>query len=54
MSFISVKGDVGKPVVVAIGDKKLEGFDARPGGPKLAAALKEAGYPAIADKAKVN
>ena len=50
LSFTSVKGDVGKPVVVTIGDKKLEGFDAKQGGPKLAAALKEAGYSAAADK----
>ena len=44
----------GSPVIVAIGDKKLEGFDAKEGLPKLAAALKEAGFPATADKSKVN
>jgi len=54
LSFTSVKGDVGKPVVVTIGDKKLEGFDAKQGGPKLAAALEEAGYSAAADKVKLN
>jgi len=40
--------------VVAIGDKRLEGFDAKEGLPKLAAALKEAGYPNGADPKKVN
>ena len=54
LSFTSVKGEAGKPVVVAIGDKRLEGFDAKEGVPKLAAALKEAGYAATADLAKVN
>ena len=54
LSFASVNGEVGKPVVTTVGDKKIEGFDAKEGVPKLAAALKEAGYPAGADKAKVN
>jgi len=54
LSFASVNGEVGKPVVTTVGDKKIEGFDAKEGLPKLAAALKEAGYPAGADKAKVN
>ena len=54
LSFTSVKGAPGSPVVIAIGDKKLEGFDAKEGAGKLAAALKEAGYSPTADKAKVN
>lgn len=54
LSFTSVKGDPGKPVVVAIGDKKLEGFDAKDGLGKLNAALKDAGYPNGADLKKVN
>jgi len=54
LSFTSMNGEAGKPVVITIGDKKLEGFDAKEGLPKLAAALKEAGYAATADKAKVN
>jgi len=54
LSFTSVKGDAGKPLVIAIGDKKIEGFDAKDGAAKLAAALKDAGYSGSADKAKVN
>jgi hypothetical protein len=54
LSFTSLKGEPGKPVVIAIGDKKLEGFDAKEGQAKLAAALKEAGYSPTADKSKVN
>src|SRR6187551_2307190 len=49
LSFTSVKGEPGKPLVIAIGDKKLEGFDAKEGAGKLAAALKDAGYSATAD-----
>ncbi|MFO1163078.1 MAG: MFS transporter [Reyranellaceae bacterium] len=54
LSFTSVKGEPGKPVVIAIGDKKLEGFDAKEGVGKLNAALKEAGYVGAADLKKVN
>jgi len=46
------EGEPGKPIVIAVGDKKLEGFDAKEGAGKLAAALKEAGYSPTADKAK--
>ena len=53
-SFTSIKGEPGKTVVIDIGGKRLEGFDAKEGLPKLAAALKEAGFSATADKAKVN
>ena len=42
------------PVVIAINDKKLEGFDAKDGLPKLNAALKDAGFVAGADLKKVN
>ena len=55
LSFTSVKAPPGSAtVVVDIGGTKLTGFDAKEGGPKLAAALKAAGYSATADKAKVN
>ena len=54
LSFTSVNAAPGTPVVIAIGDKKLEGFDAKEGLPKLAAALKEAGFAATADLSKVN
>src|SRR4030081_3617909 len=54
LSFTSVNAAPGTPVVIAIGDKKLEGFDAKEGLPKLAAALKEAGFSATADLSKVN
>jgi MFS family permease len=54
LSFTSIKGEAGKSVVVTVGDKRLEGFDAKDGLPKLAAMLKEAGYSATADKSKVN
>ena len=54
LSFTSVKGAAGSPVVIAINDKKLEGFDAKEGLPKLNAALKEAGFVAGADLKKVN
>ncbi len=54
LSFTSVNGAAGSPVVIAINDKKLEGFDAKEGLPKLNAALKEAGFVAGADLKKVN
>jgi MFS family permease len=54
LSFTSVRGEPGKPVVIAIGDKKLEGFDAKEGLGKLNGALKEAGYVGAADLKKVN
>jgi MFS family permease len=54
LSFTSVKGAAGSPVVIAVNDKKLEGFDAKEGLPKLNAALKEAGFVAGADLKKVN
>lgn len=53
LSFKSV-APAGSPVAISINDNKLEGFDAKQGAPKLAAALKEAGYSAAADKSKVN
>jgi len=54
LSFTSVNGAAGSPVVIAINDKKFEGFDAKEGLPKLNAALKEAGFVAGADLKKVN
>jgi MFS family permease len=54
LSFTSINGPAGAPVVVAINDKKLEGFDAKDGLPKLNAALKDAGFVAGADLSKVN
>ena len=46
LSFTSVNAPAGSPVVIQINDKKLEGFDAKEGAGKLAAALKEAGFSA--------
>ena len=54
LSFASLEGETGKSVVITIGDKRLEGFDAKEGLPKLAAMLKDAGYSAAADPKKVN
>ncbi len=54
LSFSSIKGEAGKTVVVDVGGKRLEGFDAKDGGPKLQAMLKEAGYSPTADPKKVN
>ena len=55
LSFTSVAAPPGSAtVVVDIGGTKLTGFDPKEGLPKLAAALKAAGYSATADKAKVN
>jgi MFS family permease len=51
LSFKSVDGPAGKPPVLSIGnDVKIEGWDQK----KLADALKTAGAPAAADKAKVD
>jgi MFS family permease len=51
LSFKSVAGQPGQPVTIKIGSKaELKGFDA----PKVAAALKDAGYPATADKSQIN
>jgi len=54
LSFEEIAGASGSKPVVAIGDKKLEGFDAKDGLPKLNAMLKDAGYTAAADTKKVN
>ena len=54
LSFTSINGAAGSPVVVSINDKKLEGFDAKEGLPKLNAALKDAGFVAGADLKQVN
>src|SRR5215475_1276911 len=54
LSFTSIAGPAGSPVVVSINDKKLEGFDAKEGLPKLNAALKDAGFVAGADPKQVN
>src|SRR5260370_35051231 len=56
-AVLSVEGIAGAPGskrVVAIGDKKMEGFDGKDGLPKLNALLKDAGYSAAADPKKVN
>jgi hypothetical protein len=50
LSFASVAGEAGKPVVTKVGDTTLEGFDDK----KLAETLKAAGYTAKADLARVN
>jgi len=50
LSFKSVPAEPGKDIVTTIGSNKIEGADLA----KLGAALKEAGAPAGADKAKVN
>ncbi len=54
LSFTSIAGPAGAPVTVTINDKKLEGFDAKDGLPKLNAALKDAGFVAGADLKAVN
>src|SRR5262249_34503971 len=54
LSLETIRAPAGSPVVTMIGDKKLEGFDAKEGLPRLMSALKDAGYPAAADKSKVN
>jgi MFS family permease len=50
LSFKSVPAEPGKAVVTTIGTARLEGWDFN----KLTATLKETGYPASADKARVN
>jgi hypothetical protein len=50
LSFKSVPAEPGKTVVATIGTTRVEGWDAK----KLDATLKETGYVAGADKAKVN
>jgi len=50
LSFKSVPAESGKAVVTTIGSARVEGWDFN----KLTATLKETGYPASADKAKVN
>ncbi|GEP61506.1 MFS transporter [Reyranella soli] len=54
LSFTSVSGAPGSPVVIGINDKKLEGFDPKDGLGKLNAALKDAGFVSGADLKKVN
>jgi MFS family permease len=54
LSFDEIAGAPGSKPVIAVGDKKMEGFDAKDGLPKLAAMLKDAGYSATADPKKVN
>jgi MFS family permease len=54
LSFTEIAGAPGSRPVITIGDKKLEGFDAKDGLPKLNAMLKDAGFPASADPKKVN
>jgi MFS family permease len=53
LSFSSERGEAGKLPVISIGDKKVE-FDAKEGAARVNAALKEAGFPATADKSKIN
>src|SRR5262249_23741090 len=48
LSFQQLDGPAGSKPVIMIGDKKLEGFDAKEGLPKLNALLKDAGFPATA------
>jgi MFS family permease len=50
LSFKSIEGAAGSPVVVKIGDITLEGWDDK----KTAEALKTSGYPGPADKTKIN
>jgi MFS family permease len=50
LSFKSIEGAPGSPVMVQIGDVKLEGWDEK----KTAQALKDSGAPASADKDKIN
>jgi MFS family permease len=54
LSFETINAPAGSPVITMIGERKLEGFDAKEGQGKLMAALKDAGYPAAADKSQVN
>ncbi|MBV8167445.1 MAG: MFS transporter [Alphaproteobacteria bacterium] len=50
ISFTSSPAEAGKDVVTMVGQTRLEGFDAA----KYGAALKDAGFPAAADKAKID
>jgi MFS family permease len=50
LSFKSVPAVAGAAVVTTFGDKRIEGWDDK----KLAAALKDTGYPGPADKTKIN
>jgi MFS family permease len=50
LSFKSIAGAAGSPVVTKIGDLTVEGFDEK----KIAETLKTAGYPGPADKTKIN
>ncbi len=50
LSFTSKPAEAGKPLVVTIGQTRLEGFDAA----KYSAVLKDAGYAATADTKKVD
>ncbi len=50
LSFNSVQGQAGKPVITRINDVVVEGWDEK----KIAETLKAAGYPGAADKTKVN
>ena len=50
LSFKSIPAEPGKEIVTSIGGAKVEGWDQA----KLAAALKSAGAPLVADKSKVN
>jgi MFS family permease len=54
LSFQEIAGAPATKPVIAIGEKTMEGFDAKEGLPKLNALLKEAGYSAAADTKKVN
>jgi len=54
LSFQEIAGAPGSKPIIAIGDKKMEGFDGKDGLPKLNALLKDAGYSATADPKKVN
>ncbi len=49
-SYKSIDGASGSPVLVMIGDQKVEGWDEA----KVNAALKATGYPGPADKTKIN
>jgi Sugar (and other) transporter len=50
LSFTSVPGEAGKPVITKIGDLTVEGWNEK----GLVEALKQSGYPGAADKTKVN
>ena len=54
LSFEQISGPAGSKPIIAIGDRKMEGFDAKEGLPKLNALLKDAGYSPTADPKKTN